>query len=408
MLRKGLAGEVESGESSFEEAVKPTPEQATQRFEHYELVTGAEGKPVELGRGAMGVTYKAFDVDLRYPVTLKVISEKYFGDESARLRFLREARAAASVRHANVASVFHLGRTGQKYFYAMEFVEGETLENLIRRSRRLDVQLALEIAIQVVAGLAAVHKQKLVHRDIKPSNIMVSVEEGSTVTAKIIDLGLAKPAPDAPTEAAISIPGAFAGTPEFASPEQFAGVAVDIRSDLYSLGVVLWEMVTGHVVFGGSPAEVMYQHQHALLPLEELEHVPQPVVVLLEKLLQKDPAQRFQTPNELLKAIPTITAAIDAQRRITRQSLQKTAPAASRVGTRKPPARVAPKKISVARLPVTGSDVFGREEDIAFLDGAWANQHVNVVIFYVVSGYWYGRGAEPKTCRLRIGSYDFV
>ena len=88
----------------------------------------------------MGVTYKAFDVDLQCPVTLKVISEKYLGDESARLRFLREARAAASVRHANVASVFHLGRTGQNYFYAMEFVEGETLENLIRRSGRLEVK----------------------------------------------------------------------------------------------------------------------------------------------------------------------------------------------------------------------------------------------------------------------------
>ena len=160
-------------------------------------MTGEDGKPVELGRGAMGVTYKAFDVDLHCPVTLKVISERYLGDESARLRFLREARAAASVRHPNVASVFHLGRTGQNYFYAMEFVEGETLENLIKRSGRLEVKLALEIATQVAAGLAAVHKQKLVHRDIKPSNIMVSVEEGSAVTAKIIDLGLAKPAPDA-------------------------------------------------------------------------------------------------------------------------------------------------------------------------------------------------------------------
>ncbi len=257
-----------------EDTVKPTSEQAAQRFEHYELVTGEDGKPVELGRGAMGVTYKAFDVDLHCPVTLKVISERYLGDESARLRFLREARAAARLRHSNVASVLHLGRTGSSYFYAMEFVEGETLENLIKRSGRLEVKLALEIATQVAAGLAAVHKQKLVHRDIKPSNIMVSVEEGSTVTAKIIDLGLAKPAPDAPAEAAISTPGAFAGTPEFASPEQFAGVGVDIRSDLYSLGVVLWEMVTGHAVFRGSPAEVMYQHQHAPLPLEQLEACP--------------------------------------------------------------------------------------------------------------------------------------
>src|ERR1700736_1149973 len=200
-LRKALAGGVVSGESSTSgDAVRQTPEQAVQRLEHYELVTGEDGKPVELGRGAMGVTYKAFDVDLRCPVTLKVISEKYLGEESARLRFLREARAAASVRHPNVAWVLHLGRTGQNYFYAMEFVEGETLEKLIRRSGRVEVKLALEIATQVAAGLAAVHKQKLVHRDIKPSNIMVSLEDGSTVTAKIIDLGLARPAVDGPAE----------------------------------------------------------------------------------------------------------------------------------------------------------------------------------------------------------------
>src|SRR6202047_3434818 len=136
MLRKVLAGGVESGESSAsEDTVKTTAEQATQRFEHYQLVKGEDGKPVELGSGGMGVTYKAVDVDLHCPVTLKVISERYLGDESARLRFLREARAAASVRHPNVASVFHLGRTGQNYFYAMEFVAGATLENFIKRNR---------------------------------------------------------------------------------------------------------------------------------------------------------------------------------------------------------------------------------------------------------------------------------
>src|SRR3981189_599405 len=141
--------------------------------------------------------------------------------------------------------------------------------------------MALEITAQVAAGLVAVHKQKLVHRDIKPSNIMVNLEAGNAVTAKIIDLGLAKPAPDAqPAEAALSTPGAFAGTPEFASPEQFAGIQVDIRSDLYSLGVTLWQMVTGQAPFQGSPAEVMYQHQHASLPLDRLKRVSQPVVVL--------------------------------------------------------------------------------------------------------------------------------
>ena len=388
ILRKALGDGVESGESSAsEDTVKPTPpEQALQRFEHYELVTGGDGKPIELGRGAMGVTYKAFDVDLHCAVTLKVISERYLGDESAQLRFLREARAAALLRHSNVASVLHLGRIGSSYFYAMEFVEGETLENLIKRSGRLEAKLALEIATQVAAGLAAIHKQKLVHRDIKPSNIMVSLEEGGAVSAKIIDLGLAKPAPGAPAEAAISTPGAFAGTPEFASPEQFAGVGVDVRSDLYSLGVTLWEMLAGQAPFRGSSAEVMYQHQHAPLPLDLLGAVPQPVVVLIEVLLEKDPRRRFQNPAELLKAIPTITGALDARRRVTRQSLQNRPSTASRVGTRKPPARLAPKKISVARLPVTGSDVFGREEDIAFLDRAWANKDVNVVTIVAWAG----------------------
>src|SRR5260370_42637148 len=149
MLPKACGDGVESGRSSdFGEAVKPKLEQSAQRFEHYELVTDDDGKPVELGRGAMGVTYKAFDINLRCPVTLKVISERYLGDESARLRFLREARAAASIRDPNVASVFHLGRTGASYFYVMEFVEGETLETLIKRSAPLEVKRAMEIAKQ--------------------------------------------------------------------------------------------------------------------------------------------------------------------------------------------------------------------------------------------------------------------
>jgi predicted ATPase len=378
MLRQALADEVESGESPSEDTVMPM-----QRFEHYELVKGEDGKAVELGRGAMGITYKAFDVDLRCPVTLKVISERYLGDESARLRFLREARAAASVRHPNVAWVLHLGRTGSSYFYAMEFVEGETLENLIKRSGRLEVKLALEIATQIASGLAAVHKQKLVHRDIKPNNIMVSPEQGATVTAKIIDLGLAKTLDESASEAGISSPGIFVGTPEFASPEQFARVGVDIRSDLYSLGVTLWVMVTGQTPFRGPSTQVMHQHQHAPLPLEQLEGIPQPVVVLLELLLEKDPGRRLQNPAELLTMIPTITDAIDAGRKITPQSLQKMP---SRTLRLRPLARLGPEEISVARLPVTGSQVFGREEGIAFLDEAWANRHVNVATIVAWAG----------------------
>ena len=314
MLRKALAGDVQSGESLSEDTLKATSQNPVQRFEHYELVTGEDGKPVELGRGAMGVTYKAFDVDLYCTVTLKVISERYLGDESARLRFLREARAAARLRHSNVASVLHLGRIGQDLFLR---------DGVCRRGNPRELHQTLRPtrgkagAGNYYAGrrrLGCGHKQKLVHRDIKPSNIMVSLEDGGVVTAKIIDLGLAKAVNEPGSKTAISIPGVFAGTPEFASPEQFAGVGVDIRSDLYSLGVTLWAMMSGRVPFRGTAAELMHQHQHAPLPLDQLKDVPQPVVVLLEVLLKKDPGQRFQSPAELLNVMPIVRDAIAAAR----------------------------------------------------------------------------------------------
>ena len=135
---------------------------------------------------------------------------------------------------------------------------------------------------------------------------MVVSKDGSSPIAKIIDLGLAKAIDESGNQSAISMPGAFVGTPEFASPEQITGVEVDIRSDLYSLGVMLWEMVTGHAPFRGSPFEVMHQHQHAPLPLEQLEDFPQPVVALLATLLEKDPGRRFQSPAELFEAILAI------------------------------------------------------------------------------------------------------
>jgi serine/threonine protein kinase len=155
---------------------------------------------------------------------------------------------------------------------------------------------------------------------------------------KIIDFGLAKALDESTSEAGISSPGAFAGTPEFASPEQFVGVGVDIRSDLYSLGVTLWEMVTGQTPFRGPAAEVMYQHQHVPLPLG------QPVVVLLEKLLEKDPAQRFRTPNELLKAIPAVMRAVEARRTIERQKLRANFVQQSSYRRKKLPSIRAPKR----------------------------------------------------------------
>src|SRR5277367_3309363 len=224
----------------------------------------------------------------------------------------------------------------------------------------------------------------LVHRDLKPANLMLV--ERPELTVKVIDFGLAKAAATTESESDVTH-GGFVGTPSFASPEQFTNTSVvDVRSDLYSLGITLWEMLTGQTPFRGTPLEVMYQHQHAPLPLDLLEAIPQPVVVLLDALLEKDPGRRFQTPADLLNAIPTITNAIDSRRKITRQSLQKMSSSPSLAVTRRSQTIRGPEKISLARLPVTGSDVFGREEDIAFLDDAWANQDVNVVTIVAWAG----------------------
>jgi serine/threonine protein kinase len=356
------------------------------RFDHYQVATHSDGTPVELGRGAMGITFKAFDTVLGNEVALKVIDARVAAHSEARERFLREARAAARLRHPNVASVFYYGtrKSDGQCFYAMELVEGETLEARLRRSGPLPATLALEVIAQVARALVAIEDRGLVHRDLKPANLML-VEEPPELTVKLIDFGLAKAAATTGSETDITH-GGFVGTPSFASPEQFTDTSVDVRSDLYSLGITLWQMLTGHTPFHGTSVEVMYQHQHAPLPLNLLEAVPQPLVVLLEVLLEKDPGRRFQNPAELLKVMPKIAGAIDARRRITRQSLHKTLAANSGAKTYTPPARLGPAKISVARLPVTGSDLFGREEDIAFLDRAWANKNVNVVTIVAWAG----------------------
>jgi TolB-like protein/Flp pilus assembly protein TadD len=288
--------------------ILPGPEERI--FEHYEILMGENGSLQELGRGAMGVTYKALDINLGRPVALKLLNSRLLEDEPARQRFLREARAAARVRHPNVASVFHLGSRGREFFYAMEFVEGQSLAEHIKRHGRLAAKLALEITAQVAAGLAAIHKEHLVHRDIKSSNIMLSPKEGGGYVARIIDLGLAKAVEELPKEAALSNANAFLGTPHFASPEQCSGGKLDIRSDLYSLGVTLWEMVAGAVPFTGSATQVMSQHLTAPLPLEKLKGVPNSLVGLLKSLLQKDPPKRPQDPSEVQTAAEKIAQSL--------------------------------------------------------------------------------------------------
>ncbi len=275
-------------------------------FDHYEVLTRDDGSLYELGRGAMGITYKAFDTSLRIPVALKVINSTYLDSEVARQRFVREARSAAKMRHRHVASVFHLGTEGDTWFYAMEFIDGETVEALIKRQGPLAPLTALTITAQVARALNAATQHGLVHRDIKPANLML-VREDDEVIAKVIDFGLAKTSHAGdPEDAATLSMGGFVGTPHFASPEQLEEREIDVRSDIYSLGITLWYMLAGQAPFAGSMAQVMSQHLSKPPPFEKMENLPSAAADLLRKMLEKDPDARFQTPAELRKAIEDV------------------------------------------------------------------------------------------------------
>src|SRR5580704_4105191 len=273
-----------------------------ERYHQYEILRREDGSLWELGRGAMGITYKAYDTNLRFTVALKVINSAYLENDTARQRFLREARAAAALRHSNVASVFNLGIEQDKYFYVMEFVDGETLEARVKRKGSLEPVEALNIALQVARALAVAAKQQLVHRDLKPTNLMLVDQEGESIV-KVIDFGLAKVAKDAGEDSGTLTMGGFVGTPHFASPEQVEEGEVDIRSDIYSLGATLHFVLTGQSPFSGSVGQVMSQHLYKPLPMERLTSLPRCVVSLLQWMMEKDRNDRPQTPQELQKAI---------------------------------------------------------------------------------------------------------
>jgi len=275
---------------------------ATVTLEHYEVLTRPDGSLHELGRGAMGITYKGIDTRLGVPVALKVINATHLNSESARQRFVREARAAAGLRHRNVASVFHLGEEDGNYFYAMEFIDGETLESLVKRQGPLPPVLALRITAQVARALNAAQAQELVHRDIKPANLM-AVQEDDDLVVKVIDFGLAKMTYGGETADAALTKGGFIGTPHFASPEQLEERDIDVRSDIYSLGITLWYLLRAGTPFSGSVARVMGQHLTKPPPFEDLGSIPSAVVDLLRKMLAKDPAERQQTPADLRREI---------------------------------------------------------------------------------------------------------
>ena len=284
-------------------------------FQHYEVLRRDDGTPWELGRGAMGITYKAFDVNLCCEVALKVVNSALLDHPDARERFVREARAAAALRHRNVASVYHLGNDGEHFFYAMEFIDGETLDALVRRQGPLPVHVVLRMLGQVSRALVAADRQQLVHRDLKPTNLMVVHEDADEdMTIKVIDFGLARPAMGAETSAQVTL-GGFVGTPQYASPEQLEEQGLDARSDIYSLGVTAWYLLTGQPPFTGSLASVCQQQLGKSPPWEALPSgVPECVHDLLAHMLEKNPTKR--PPNarvlrdeieECLRNVPTKT-----------------------------------------------------------------------------------------------------
>jgi serine/threonine protein kinase/TPR repeat protein len=273
-----------------------------ERYQQYELLRREDGSLWELGRGAMGITYKAYDTNLRFAVALKIINSAYLDSDTARQRFLREARAAAALRHPNVASVFNLGIDQENYFYVMEFIDGETLEARVKRNGPLRPVEALNIALQVARALAVAAKQQLVHRDLKPTNLMLVDEEGE-LTVKVIDFGLAKVPKDAGEDSGALTMGGFVGTPHFASPEQVEEGDVDVRSDIYSLGATLYFVLTGQSPFSGSIGQIMSQHLYKPLPMEPLMGLPHSVADLIQQMMEKDRNARPQTPQDLQKAI---------------------------------------------------------------------------------------------------------
>jgi serine/threonine protein kinase/Flp pilus assembly protein TadD len=278
------------------------------KYDHFEVEVGADGFPVELGAGAMAITYRARDTVLNSTVALKVIDRRVAQNPGARSRFLREARAAAQIRHPNVAHVSHYGEQDGECFYVMELVEGETLETKVRREGPLPLALALEVIEQAARALAAAEKCGVVHRDIKPSNIMLESDPSGALIVKVIDYGIARVVGAEAERGAEKTQPGFIGTPAFASPEQFAPseqMKIDTRSDIYSLGVTFWYLLSGRVPFVGRTLDEIRIRQAEPLPVEQLKglDVPARILALLKSMLTPDPKERPQSARELLTAV---------------------------------------------------------------------------------------------------------
>jgi len=268
-----------------------------------------------LGEGGMGTVYLAEDEVLGRKVAVKVIAGAVAGNASvqARERFLREARTMARVNHPNVARIYQLGESGGEVYMIMERIEGESLGQRIRRCVRLSPGEALELTRQIAEGLAAAWELGIVHRDVKPSNVLID-REGEV---KVVDFGLAKPV-DAPEAVELTATGIVVGSPHYLSPEHASAKPTDFRSDVYSLGVVLYEMLTGRPPFEGDQAfAIVSQHLTAEFPSARAVRpdLPQGVCQLVAWMTARDPAARPNSYAELLAKITALEKSADGDPR---------------------------------------------------------------------------------------------
>jgi serine/threonine protein kinase len=256
-----------------------------------------------LGRGGMGAVYLAVDTRLNRKLALKVMLPQYAADRTARERFIREAQAAAQVSHDNVVTVYEADERDGITYIAMQFLQGYPLDEYLKRKGMPGIPQAVRLVREAAAGLAAAHKIGLVHRDIKPANLWLEAPKGRV---KVLDFGLAKPFD---TQVEVTKSGVVIGTPAYMSPEQARGQKIDSRTDLFSLGVVLYQLCTGRLPFEGPNimAVLTALATDTPRPVQELNaEVPGPLADFIHQMLAKDPGQRPATADEVVRRLRTI------------------------------------------------------------------------------------------------------
>jgi HAMP domain-containing protein len=258
-----------------------------------------------LGKGGMGIVYKAHDRDLDDLVAIKTLrGEALSADPTLLDRFKQEIRLARKITHPNILRTHDLGETNGLRYLSMEFVKGITLKHLVEQDQLLPTPVALRIAKQMCAGLAAAHEVGVIHRDIKPQNVLIEPTGG----LKIMDFGIARLTEDR----GMTATGTVVGTPDYMSPEQARGVALDFRSDIYSAGVVLYEIFTGSLPFDGdSPLAVVLKHVQEKPPSPQAKNprIDPKIAAIILKCMQKSTGDRYQSVNELYEALTKVTAA---------------------------------------------------------------------------------------------------